>query len=158
MGKSAPSLPPLASDVADTRGPQLGPEERERRRRTLVRVVVGVVAGAIAILGIGLVRHAVSHDGDAASGPIVVTTLPRDPPRPAQAAAPAASVPTVDVATLPRPTTGTIVHISKRRILVDGAPIRGGSTTVSCGVHTMKIGSAKPRPFDVPCGGTITLR
>ena len=49
------------------------------------------------------------------------------------------------------------------RVYVDGVVLKGhhgapASTTLACGKHTIKVGSAgKPKVYDLPCGGEITL-
>jgi|GEM_PF-2286312 len=87
----------------------------------------------------------------------------------ANAATAAASpeTPVVAVNALPKPAvakTSTLVTFPRyaqgHRVFVDGAVISAGPTptTLKCGRHTIKIGSAgKPRPVDLPCGAELVM-
>jgi hypothetical protein len=79
-----------------------------------------------------------------------------------------ATVPTVPVDALPKPSIEsdrTLVKFSQsadgHRVYVDGQLLSGGgakTTKMKCGKRTIKIGSAgKGRVVDLPCGGEVTL-
>jgi hypothetical protein len=142
-----PSLTPLAADYDEE------PDPREARRKRLVRIVASVVMTAVAILVLGLLRRGLESDVAASAG---ATTIPLVPLAEPAAAKPA--IPTIAVDALPASTQGTIVHTSKRRLIVDGSVIQSARLTVSCGKHTVKVAWGKARVVDVPCGGEVAIR
>jgi hypothetical protein len=67
-------------------------------------------------------------------------------------------VPTVDVASLPRPPIGTIIGAPKHRLWIDGHLVSGWKRTVKCGTHEVQVGSqGEERTVNVPCGGEINV-
>lgn len=129
------------------------------RRRKLVKIVAIVVGIALAILGIGGLRRALTHhDAErveaAPAAPREPTTSSRDAVAAPPSAPPSEAIP----ATPPAATTGTVVHASKRRLVIDGAVVKETSLSLPCGAHTVKIGVGNAHSVDVPCGGSITLR
>lgn len=90
-------------------------------------------------------------------------------PAPAPALVPQGPV-AVPVSSLPQPSSEpgqTRVLFKSRarghRVYVDGVVLKGAhgapaATTLACGKHTIKVGSAgKAKVYDLPCGGEITL-
>lgn len=161
--RRAPSVQPLALDI-DLESFQAEDEvpSAERRRKRLGRIVIGVCAVAVAILGLGLARRAMAGGDDepaaanAAPTAQAASASARDEAT-ASGGAPSSGVPMVDVNALPAPRTGTILGPPKRAIVVDGVVVKGGRAIVTCGPHSVKTGK-KARTVDVPCDGTVTVR
>ena len=119
----------------------------EARRRSFIRLVAVIVSIAIVVLGVGLVRRGVAAAAYVNEAPPVAIAAP---PVTAAAAAPAPPPPAA--------TTGTLVRPAKKRVSLDGKPMRATSLTIACGAHSVKVGAAKAKSIDVPCGGTVTLK
>jgi hypothetical protein len=78
---------------------------------------------------------------------------------PSSGAGAGGGVPVVDIASLPRPQTGTILGAPNHRLFVDGHLARSPSVVVHCGSHAVRVGSAgKTRMIDVPCGSEVSVR
>jgi len=121
----------------------------QARRRGFIRLVAVIVSIAIVVLGVGLVRRGVAAAAYVNEAPLpVATATPLAPPAIAAPAPPAA----------PPATTGTITRPAQKRVAIDGAPMRATSLTLACGAHSVKVGAAKAKTLDVPCGGTLTLK
>ncbi len=70
----------------------------------------------------------------------------------------ASASPRVDIASLPRPSSGTVIGLPARRLWIDGHLAGEGTAVVRCGPHSVQVGSAgTPRDVDVPCGSSIRV-
>jgi hypothetical protein len=130
------------------------------RRRRLRGIVIGALSACVLILiaaGIARVSHASSEPGatsSASSGsdsPVAAAAAPSP-------AAPAAA-PTPD-STPGAPTTGTLRldrSLVPRSVFLDGKKLVTRADAVTCGPHQIKVGRAKARPIDVPCGGELRI-
>ena len=151
----------------------------------VVILVVGIGAGAGAVLGVSngtfaRLRDRAHAPRAAAASPASPTTAPviRDTPVVAPAAPPIvppaapspAPVPTVAIDALPKPAIAAdmaLVTLPKyaqgHRVFVDGRIVSvaadGSPTTIKCGRHMIKIGTARrPRVVDLACGAEVTLK
>jgi hypothetical protein len=87
------------------------------------------------------------------------TSTPTSTPTSTEANAHSDGIPVVDIATLPRPHTGVILGSPGHRLWIDGTLAPSWQTTVSCGPHTVQVGSAGAiRDVDVPCGTEINVQ
>ena len=139
-------------------------------KRRLGWVVVSAMIAAATILAAAAVRFAWRSgiDGGDATATVAPTTPTQVPPMPralpttttaTDAAKASGAVPLVDIATLPvARTTGTIVAPPRSRLFVDGALVHGASSVVKCGKHSVKLGAARARRVEVPCGGELSVR
>ena len=157
---TASSIAPIAIEIPPPPSPRfVAPEPRvsadssiaplrvgpPRRLRAIVEVAM---ATSLLILAAGAVR---AHMSSEPEGPPIILTQPNT----SSATAPPA---TVDVQNLPAmPTTGTIARADAARVVIDGTKLSASSAVVPCGSHVLRIGNAKPRSVDVPCGGTLSI-
>jgi hypothetical protein len=137
------------------------------RRRELRRVVIAALSACVLILvaaGIVRVVHASSEpDRSSRPSPIAppaaanaVATQPIAAQSPSPATSPAAG----GTDGLNAPTSGTLHlerNITPRFVLLDGKKLNTHNEVVPCGPHTIKVGHARPRSIDVPCGGELKV-
>jgi len=127
---------------------------RERRRR------FGVLVGALLIMPLGILlgaaivsllpaeRAATTASTNAATTAPAVTVAAPTP-------GPTTPPPAVEAA---KPTSGTLLVPAKQKVTLDGKRLDTTSAIVACGKHTVRVGWAKPKTVDVPCGGEIAVR
>ena len=157
---TASSIAPIAIEIPLPRSPRFAaPEPRVSADSSIVEIRVGpprrlraivevAMAVSLLILAAGAVR---AHMSSEPEGPPIILTQPNT----SSATAPPA---TVDVQNLPAvPTTGTIARADAARVVIDGTKLSASSAVVPCGSHVLRIGNAKPRSVDVPCGGTLSI-
>jgi hypothetical protein len=146
------------------------------RRRELRRVVIAALSACVLILvaaGVVRVVHASSEPDRSARTPAVAPPANANPvatqPIAAQSPSPATSSGASALATTPAaggsdglnvPTAGTLRlerNVTPRFVLLDGKKLTTHNEVVSCGPHTIKVGHARPRAIDVPCGGELRI-
>jgi hypothetical protein len=130
------------------------------RRRAFGTPTLALAGGAIALVVgsiVGLAFQPRASRVDFAS--FAAKTTSALIPAPARSAPPPAApseIPVVNVANLPRATTGLVVGADGHRLWIDGTLAASWQATVSCGAHVVQVGSAgTPRTLDVPCGDQI---
>jgi hypothetical protein len=150
---------------------------RERRKRFSF-IVAGVLVIPLGILAGAAIVSIASPKGTAPTGaageplraapPFVAPT--RSPPAASKTVLtppqPSTSMPELDPSALPsapefvdaKPTSGTVVGPARRKLYVDGKPIDANSAIVNCGKHSVRVGRARAKTVDVPCGGTLTVK
>jgi hypothetical protein len=146
-----PSRPPFQVPIAV----QVLPRRSALRRATiaLASIVLALAIGAVAAL-IAQPRAA-SVDLASLAAKTTGALLPAPPRAPAPPAA-TNDIPVVNVASLPRASTGVVVGAAGHRLWIDGTLVAGWQATVPCGAHVVQVGSAGvPRTIEVPCGDQI---
>ena len=182
VARGPESVAPLAFDVVPAEGWAAhwnAPRDEDARglstaqivlpKRRLGWLVASAMIAAATVLAAAAVRLAWRSGldgGDATVAvapmtPTQVASTPRATPttNATDAAKAKSTVPLVDISSLPvAATTGTIVAPPRSRLVVDGALVRGASSVVKCGKHSVKLGAAKAQRVDVPCGSELSVR
>jgi hypothetical protein len=118
-----------------------------------------IVFGALGTCGLILVAAGVAHalrSNEVDTQALAATVAPpiQSPPA-AVPASPPAAAPTVDA-----PQTGTL-HLLRPatpgKVWLDGQKITTAAATVACGDHQLKVGHAKARAINIPCGGDVKV-
>jgi hypothetical protein len=137
------------------------------RRARLRRVVIAAVSAcALILVAAGIVRvvHASSETSPAPrTAATSGATAGATPVAAAAAIAPGASpaaAPAPDTAAASTATTGTLRlerNLMPRSVWLDGRKLGTRNEVVTCGPHQLKVGRARARAIDVPCGGDLRI-
>lgn len=137
--------------------PSMGVDIDPERRRRLLRIVIAVVAACGVILLAALIARIVRGSGNAGTAATAAKpTYLASPATPASAPPPHAPG---DMETPAGVASGTL-RIDRPalmgRVWLDGNKLSAASSPVSCGQHTLKVGTrGYTHTVEVPCGGEL---